>query len=197
MTATIPMRLLAILTATLIGTYTARGESHSYPLDKRPSLSMGQACGIGERLLAVLGFDKEYFFTDVSLWGDGTGSGGGAWHLECRNMDGDSISMSIHINNDYCHVSSNPRAGGSKLNGYKDKGYTRDGQVSKEWLERERRLSRILKMPPVPVPVHGSKADPRSEEAEQAGAGESVAKPADKVPVKDQPSTPAPRDATR
>jgi hypothetical protein len=169
------MRILAILTAALIGLSSAQGNSYDYPLDKRPSLSMQEAYDVGVRLLAVLGFDKEYFFTGVSLWGDGTASGGGAWHLECRNTDGDSLSMSIHINNDYCHVSPYPRTEKSKLNDYKAKGYTRDGQISKEWLERER--NRPAPRPRVTPPSRESKGEHISEEAEQAGAGQPATRP--------------------
>jgi hypothetical protein len=179
------MNLLALLTCVLLGVSTAHGDSFSYPLDKRPSLSMQEACGIGERLLVVLGFDKECFFTRASLWGDGTASGGGAWHLECRNIDGDAISLSIHINNDYCHVSPYPRTEKSKLNDYKAKGYTRAGQISKEWLERER--NRPGPRPRVTPPSQESKGEHISEESEQAGAGQPATRSKSKSEDGDKP----------
>ncbi len=162
------MKLLTIFTCVLMGVSTAHGDSYSYPLDKRPSISMQDACGIGVKLLTALGLEKDFFLTGMSLWGDGTSSGGGAWRLECRNTEGDALSMSIHIDDDYCFVVPFPKTEKSKLSGYKEKGYTRDGQVSEKWLERER--NRPAPRPRVTPPSQESKVEHISEEAEQAVA---------------------------
>jgi hypothetical protein len=45
--------------------------------------------------------------------------------------------------------------------------------------------------------IQSTPRDTTSNEGEQAGAGQPATQPADKVPVKDQPSTPTPKDAPR
>jgi hypothetical protein len=147
------------------------GNSYDYPPEKRPSLSLKEACGIGEKLLAMLGMEREFYILDVSIWGDEKGSGIGTWKLQCRNTEGDEIHMSIHFPEDYCFVRSEPKEGNPRKMDAIEKGFTRDGQISEKWIKMQK--SRPAPRPKVALPSQKPEIQHASKlEAEQDGRGD-------------------------
>jgi hypothetical protein len=102
-------------------------------------------------------------------------------------------------------VSPYPRTEKSKLNNYKAKGYTRDGQISKDWLKSEKeqeqrnldseKRSNALKA--MLQSLNGASDCKDASGKTEAGADQPATKPADKPPVKGQPSTPTSKAGPR
>ncbi len=145
------MKALMVFACVLLSAATCPGNSFSYPPEKRPSLSLKDACGIGEKLLGKMGLENEFHILGVSIWGDEKGSGAGTWKLECRNAEGDEIHMSIHFPEDFCYVRPEPKEGNPRKMDITEKGFTRDGQVSEKWLkmQQNRPAPRPKVVPPV------------------------------------------------
>jgi hypothetical protein len=183
------LRLLIVLALCLVSP-TAIASLYRYPEDKQPQISVKQACDIAESILAKLGHGQGYFAYEVSILGDEGQTGGGAWTLMYRNTNGDKIQFGIYFPEDRCFVAVIPKNGK-----YSENEYTRDGRVSPQWNEWQKKLredeeknERFLRP-----------ADPEvsKEGTEPAGADQPDTQPADKHPVKDQPSPPTSKDAPR
>lgn len=132
------MKSLIVIAYMFLSASFCHGTSYSYPPDKRPSLSLREACGVGEKLLSKLGLESRFYIYDVWLNGDEKGSGKGAWHLRCCSPEGDEIQISIHFPDDLCVVRPEPKGGNPQKMDTTAKGFTRDGRISEKWMEMQR-----------------------------------------------------------
>lgn len=126
------MKLVAILLCALMPISSAFGSLYIYPEGKRPAVSLRQACGIAETILAKLGIEKDYYVLDVVIAGDKGQTGAGAWNLGYRNAQGATIKVVVYFPEDLCILMMHPKVGE-----HSEKGYTRDGEISKKWIEKE------------------------------------------------------------
>jgi hypothetical protein len=129
------MRALIVLICSLLCGPTTQGSLYSYPEDKRPAVSLKEACTIAETILGKLGLEKGAYVFGVTIMGDEGQTGAGTWTLDYRNAQGDKIRIGIPFPEDFCFVMLSPKAGG-----YSEKGYTRDGLVSPKWIEWQAKL---------------------------------------------------------
>ncbi len=75
--------------------FPAHGDLYSYPIDKKPAVSLAQACSIAETLLKTRGDGKKYYITRVSLYGSKEQDGWGAWNLFHFDEKGNKINVYI------------------------------------------------------------------------------------------------------
>jgi len=108
---------------------------YEYPANKRPAVSLKEAERIAEMFLTKLGVEKQYYVVRVNLHGDERQTGAGAWNLVYSNSKEDKIHVGIYLTKDLCLVTRYPKDGGRT-----EKGYTRNGQISKEWLKVKKNL---------------------------------------------------------
>ncbi len=66
-----------------------------YPLNKRPEISLLEACQIAQRMLKTQGDDERYYIIEVSLFGDREQSGEGAWNLSHSDAKGNTVNAFI------------------------------------------------------------------------------------------------------
>jgi hypothetical protein len=137
------MRSLIFSTFLVLCCSIAQGSLYTYPDDKRPSMSLQEACTIGDKILGKLNLEKGFYIYGVAIYGDEGQTGAGAWTLYYRNAQGDKIQLGIYFPEDLCIVMLSPKVGE-----YSEKGYTRDGQVSPKWIESQ---AQIIKDPFVPA----------------------------------------------
>jgi len=137
------------------------GDSYDYPPEIRPSLSLKEACGVGEKILIKLGLDSRFYIYGAWITGDDKGTGSGAWHLRFCSPEGDEISMCIHFPDDFCFVLPEPKEGNPQQMDTTKKYFTRDGQVS----EKLRKMLEIRKVPrpKVAPPNQSSETDHKSK----------------------------------
>ncbi len=124
------MNTRIIIFCSLLISAEAIGSLYQYPTDKRPAVSLKEACAISETILAKMGLEKEYYVLKVYIYGDEGGTGDGAWTLMYRNQRGDQIQIGVYLKEDFVVLTNIPKDGKST-----DSGYTRDGRVSPKWLE--------------------------------------------------------------
>ncbi len=155
------MKSIIVIACMLLSASMCPGISYGYPPEIRPSLSLREACGVGEKLLSKLGVDSRFYIYDVWITGDEKGSGKGAWHLRCCSPEGDEIQISIHFPDDFCFVRPEPKDGNPQKMDTTEKGFTRDGQISEKWIEMQR--NRPKPRPKVHPPRQESEAkrDPK------------------------------------
>ncbi len=131
------MRTLIIFICIVIFCPIARANLYFYPENKRPAVSLKDACAIGEVILGKLGLEKDAYVYGVTIFGDEGQTGAGAWNLDYRNEQGDKIRISISFPEDYCYVMLTPKAGG-----YSEKGFTREGLISPKWIKWEEEVKK-------------------------------------------------------
>lgn len=78
-----------------LATFPALGNLYSYPEDKRPTVSLADACKIAKHLLKARDDHKRYYITEVSLFGSREQDGWGAWNLWHYDKDGNKINVYI------------------------------------------------------------------------------------------------------
>jgi hypothetical protein len=155
------MKSIVVIACILLSASMCRGTTYGYLPERRPLLSLREACGVGEKLLSKLGVESRFYIYGVWITGDEKGSGKGAWHLRCCSPEGDEIQISIHFPEDFCFVRPEPKDGNPQKMDTTEKGFTRDGQISEKWIEMQR--NRPEPRPKVDPPRHELKAarDPK------------------------------------
>jgi hypothetical protein len=148
------MRSLIVIAYMLLSASMCPGSSYDFPPEKRPSLSLKEACSVGEKILSKLGLESRFYVYDVWITGHEKEAGSGAWHLRCCSQEGDEISMSIHFPADFCFVRPEPKEGNPQKMDTTQKGFTRDGQVSEEWIKMQQ--NRLVPRPKVAPPSRKS-----------------------------------------
>ena len=113
----------------------ANASLYSYPEDKQPQITLKQAYEIAESLVVKLGYGQGFFSVSASVHGDEEQSGAGTWNLIFRNVKGDKIQFGIYFPQDRCFVAFIPKEGH-----YTEKEVTRDGKISKQWIEWQEKL---------------------------------------------------------
>jgi hypothetical protein len=73
----------------------AHGSLYSYPEDKRPTISLEEACKIATRMLKTQGDQDRYYVIEVILLGDEKGTGVGAWNLMHYDRKGNRVQAYI------------------------------------------------------------------------------------------------------
>jgi hypothetical protein len=146
------MNIRTLLFCSLLFSSQVRGSVYQYPQDKRPAVSLKEACAISETILAKLGLGKDYYIFNVVIHGDESQSGAGAWTLMYRNTQGDQVQIGIYLTEDFCVVMTIPKSGKSTENGY-----TRDGNISPKWLEWQKRLRDQEANDPFGPPIKNTK----------------------------------------
>jgi len=73
----------------------ALGSLYAYPKNKRPAVTLAEACEIAARLLETQGDEKQFYVTRVSLFGSKEQDGSGAWNLQHDDKDGNSVNVYI------------------------------------------------------------------------------------------------------
>jgi hypothetical protein len=129
------MRTLIAIVCMLLSCSVTQGSLYDYPEDKRPAVSLNEACTIGKTVLERLGLEKDAYVYEVTILGDEGQTGAGAWTLHYRNPQGDKIQISIYFPEDFCIVTLTSKAGE-----HSEKGYTRDGRISPKWVEWQAKL---------------------------------------------------------
>jgi hypothetical protein len=75
----------------------ARGTLYMYPNDKRPAVSLAEACIIAKHLLKTRGDEKRFYITGASLLGSKEQDGWGAWNLMHYDKDGNHVNVYIQF----------------------------------------------------------------------------------------------------
>lgn len=146
------MNIRTILLCSFFCSFQAMGSLFQYPEDKRPAVSLQEACVISETIFAKLGLGKDYFVFQVLIYGDEEQTGDGAWNLTYRNTKGDQIHVALYLTEDFCIVRTIPKAGKSTAIGY-----TRGGDISPKWLEWQKQLRDQEANDPFRAPIKNTK----------------------------------------
>ena len=184
------MKALTILACCLLPLGTAFGGlySHSYPEEKQPQVGLRQAIEIAEFLFSNIGLGKDYYAYLASVSGEKERTGAGAWTLMYRNPKGDKIQIEICFPDNKCVVAEIPKNGPYTEKLYLSNGMHLSKTIDLKFLKDEEVREKASDF----TEPKNAKTD-----TEQAGADQPATMPADKPPVKDQPSTPTPKDLPR
>ncbi len=174
------MNIHAAVICFLLSASLAFGSLYSYPENKRPAVSLKEACVISETILRKLALE-DYYVLNVTILGDEGQTGDGAWTLMYRNVRGDQIQISIYLIEDFCVTTTIPKKGKSV-----EGGYTRDGNVSKKWLEWEAKMKKEKEESDAFWDAQSKQAIP-TERTEQDGADQPATAPKSKLEGKDKP----------
>ena len=80
-----------------ISATSALGSMYSYPDNKRPAVTLADACKIATYLLSTQGDEKRFYVTSVSLYGSKEQDGWGAWNLYHHDKDGNKVNVFIQF----------------------------------------------------------------------------------------------------
>ena len=87
--------LLCSLLLFAVPVMPALGSLYSYPENKRPAVTLAEACKIAAHLLGTQGDEKRFYVTSVSLFGSKEQDGWGAWNLQHHDKEGNSVNVYI------------------------------------------------------------------------------------------------------
>ena len=133
------MNTRIVLFITLILCPTLLANTYIYPKEKRPSVSLHDACKIADNLFSKLEL-KGYYVLSASLLGDENQTGAGCWNIDFANSDGTTVKIGVSFPDDRCVF-----MGATKGSDYKEVEYSRDGEVSRQWLEWKTKMEKEKK----------------------------------------------------
>lgn len=137
----------------------AHADTYVYPEEKQPAISLQEACRIAEKIIDKVGLTGCYAL-NAYLLGDEQQSGAGAWNLTYGNVKGQEILVGVMFPKNLVVYQ-----GPAKTGEFMMRTYSRDGEMSKDGMEAEAKITND--------PFGPSPNKPSSEkQAEQAGASD-------------------------
>ena len=130
------MNVRTLLLCLVLASPVASANTYGYPKEKRPSVSLREAGAIAERIIAQHGL-KGYYALDANLLGDEKQTGSGGWNLHYCNSKGKEILIGVCFPEDMVVYQ-----GPTKDQKFAELVYTRDGKISKKWLDQKAKMEK-------------------------------------------------------
>ena len=89
------MKTFALTLLLFLAGSVAYASLYSYPENKRPAITLEDACKIAKRLLKTQGDQDRYYVIEGSLFGDEKQTGWGAWSLLHYDSKGNTVNVYI------------------------------------------------------------------------------------------------------
>src|ERR1041385_6402192 len=98
------MKLTLSIAALVLTSAITFAALYEYPHNKKPAVSLPEACDIATAMVKSQRDEKRYHYTGAYLMGDGSESGDGYWNIYLFDTDENQIEARIPLQESVCSL---------------------------------------------------------------------------------------------